>query len=337
MAAIKISKFIADIIKEKLKYKLNDNNNSNKYLTSNSFILSIYYKCGTFLCFIISMCIIYNIFTRDIIYCNDGHGVQDDKLRFALVNFCLSYPQLSNNDEQFVLFYKWVPYIMILLCILFYTPKIIIKYSSCDYTANCLMKLNDDNDDDDDDDDNNKKEILQEKNFLLLEKFIKTRWNKCKSLYFGCLFSHIYTLILNIFLFFLLDFLLQGRFSLYIPQTFPFKRDPLKFSDKMSQRFYPFVRRTIKSDLIQTGRDETLFCHLTLMEYYEKIFFMLWLYLMISSLCVFAYTIFLFSLCRNNYNSFFNYVIKRSLKFNMYLLAKKKDKEKKPCRKYLRH
>lgn len=314
---VAISEFIIKVIEEKVLDKINNvNNYKNKYLTSNSVLLNFYYKYGTSLCFIISICIIYNMFTKDIIFCSDGNGNFDSQIRFALINFCLSYPQLANTG-QFALFYKWVPWIMFLLSILMYTPRIAVVYSSCDYTANCLMKLNDDYDDD-----NDKKENL-------LEQFINTRKNKCKRLYLGCLFSHIYTLILNIFIFFLLDFLLQGRFLSYIPNTYPFERDALHFSDEISQRFYPFVDCTIKENFISLGRSEKLICHLTLMEYYEKIFFIIWLYLIVSSFFISVYIIVLFFLWFDNYKYFFNYlIIKKYLKFDVYLLARKKLKKK---------
>ena len=312
--AIKISKIAANAIKDKVIYQFKKTNNdkNNKYLTSNSAILTIYYKYGTLLCFFINICIVYNIFTRDVIYCKDGHGFEDEKLRYAMINFCLSYPQLNNDDDsEFVLFYKWIPWVMTLLCVLFYSPKFVINFSSCDYTAKCLRKLND----------NEEKEDSE----LLLDQLIKTRWNKSKRIYFGCLLCHFYTLILNVFIFFLLDFLLQGRFLLYIPKTFPFERDPLNFSDEMTQIFYPFIRCTIKTDLIQLGREEVLLCHLTLMEYYEKIFFILWIYLVIALLCISGYIIFLLLfLGRNNCNSFFQHIMKQGLNFNLYLLSKQK-------------
>ena len=135
------NKSILDLIRNKIINKLFNNNNT-EYLSNNTFILKLYYKSGTFLCSIIYVCIIYNLFMVEIILCSDGHGNHDKKLRFALINFCLSYPQLSNNSKQFALFYKWVPWIMILLCFLFYTPKILINNFSCQCFANYIAIIN---------------------------------------------------------------------------------------------------------------------------------------------------------------------------------------------------
>ena len=320
--AAKIASII-NILKSKIIDKIGNKYQYNNYLSSNSNILKIYYNLGTLLCFIITTCIFYNIFMSDQIICSDGFGAHDKKVKFMLMNYCLSYPELPSKSRQrkFALFYKWVPWITSLLCILFYSVKIMINNFSCNYTAKSLSKIVKNNDDyvnNNDDTDN------------YLQTYIDTQWNKCKSLYFRCLFCHIYAFVLNISLFFLLDFLLQGRFLYYIPDTFPFYRDPINFSDKISQFFYPFVKCTIKANLLQPDREEYLICHLTLMEYYEKIFFLLWIFLAVLLVLNFIYIMYLLFLWSKNYNKFLHYLLKKCLDSDLYsqaeiIIIKKKD------------
>ena len=161
----------------------------------------------------------------------------------------------------------------------------------------------------------------------LIENLINIRWNKCKYIYWNCIITHIYTLLLNIKLIFLLNFLLQGRFLSYLTNTYPFKRDIHHFSDNMSQIFFPFSECKVK---FLTPRTENITCHLTLMEYYEKIFFIVWLYLIILPIFTFLNLLYLSLGFRNNYNSFFVHLLKKHLNYNLFLTAEniiKKNKE----------
>ena len=340
MSSAKITSII-DLIRLKVLDKLKNKKDINRYQSSNSFILSLYFHFGTSLFFFISCCIFYNVFMTDIILCSDGFdkgAASDKKIPFVYVNYCLSYPKL--NDGSFALFYKWVPWIISMCCFILYTPKILINKFSCNFIACHLMKINNieneyyfydrdlyknkgnnnnnnNNNNNRDNSDNKNKKITN-----LLDELITLRWNKCKVLYYQCLFIHIYSLMLNIFLIFLLDFLLQGRFSFYAFNAFPFQRDAEYFSDKMSQTFYPFSDCIIPTKRIMFGREERLKCHLTLMEYYEKVFFIIWLYLFILPIVTFIYILYLFSLFKNNYNSFLKHLLKIHLNYNLVLMSK---------------
>ena len=325
---------ILELIKSKIVDKLTSKKCINSYLSSNSFILSIYYNFGMYMFFFISCSIFYNVFTTDTILCTDGMArgaasIENKKLPFLFENYCLSYPKLNNTDE-FALFYKWVPWICTLSCVLLYTPKILINNSSCKFIALHLMKINNLNDEryyEFDEKKSNKKngnnQVLNNNNNnnydnqikFYIKELIEYRWNKCKDLYWKSLFVHIYSFCLNIFLILILDFLLQGRFLFYVLKTIPFKRNITNFSDEMSQTFYPFSTCTIQHVLL--GRTEHIVCHLTMMEYYEKIFFIIWLYLYILPIFTFMYILYLASLFRRNYNCFFEFILKNSLNFNL--------------------
>ena len=354
--ATKISS-IVDVIKSKIINKLSNKYNCSNYLSSNSTILRLYFHFGTLFCFLISSCVFYNVFMTSQILCHDGYGNIKDtngKINILYENYCLSYPLLSNDRKKFALFYKWIPWIMLLLSVLLYTPKIVINNSSCNFIASSLTKINDNSNnntkksknnknknnkqcdedyfyddfafDTDNNDNSNNDNNNNNNNYQInydIKELIYTRWNKCKNIYWGCMISHIYALILNIGLIFLLDFLLQGRFLLYVPKTFPFNRDAIDFTDPMSQTFYPFAECNIKDGTLIIGRSERAYCHLTFMEYYEKIFFIIWLYLFIMPFLLFFHIIYLLFLWRNNYNAFFEYLLRKNLSFNLYYKAKK--------------
>ena len=356
---------ILDLINKKIIDKISNKHNINNYLSSDSIILKCYYNFLTILCFFISCSIFYNIFTTDIIRCSNSRTGEEGAENDFLENYCLSYPQLSYNKESlgFALFYKWVPWILILLCNLLYTPKILINHLSCKFIALNLIKITDEvdkmyfninnknknsndninnikrnyddddngygnddgcNDDDDDDgyDDDDDKFLLQAKNYI--NYLIDKRWNKCKYLYLNYLICHIYAFILNILIFFVLDFILQGRFLFYIPNTFPFYRDIDTFSDSMSKIYYPFITCTIPANRIVYGRQDVLKCHLTLMEYYEKIFFIIWIILSVLLFVSFIHVIYIILFLRmNNYNNFLKYLLKKHLNYDLYLYSEK--------------
>ena len=322
---------IIDLIRLKILDKLTNRKNTSRYLSSNSFILSLYFHFGTSFFFFISCCIFYNVFMTDIILCSDGFNkgaVFEKKLPLLYINYCLSYPKLE--DDSFALFYKWVPWIISTCCFILYTPKILINKFSCNFIAFHLMKINaieidyyfHENDKKKKKNNNNNNRDHMKRITSLLEELINLRWNKCKVIYYQCFFIHVYTLMLNIFLIFLLNFLLQGRFLFYVFNAFPFQRDPEQFSDKMSQTFYPFSKCKMEKNIIMFGMEEHLRCHLTLMEYYEKIFFIIWLYLFILPIFTFMYILYLFSLFKNNYNSFLEHFLKKHLNYNLFVMCK---------------
>lgn len=350
-----VSSSVVDLIRHKIMDKIVNKKNISNYLSSNSYILSIYFNFGTSLFFFISCCIFYNVFTTEIILCNNSHqegAAGKSKLPFLYVNYCLSYPKLSNGQDKFALFYKWVPWITSACCFIIYTPKILINKLSCNYIALHLMKINylsnnyysndeekrkknnkrNNSDDDDDVDrtfDCDYDKYCNKSIKNLITELINLRWNRCSDIYWKCLFTHTYALAVNFFLILLLDFLLQGRFLFYVQKTFPFQRNITHFSDTMSQTFYPFSECNINQNTIIQGRSEYIVCHLTLMEYYEKIFFIIWLYLFILPIFTFVYILHIFLLFRNNYNSFLEHLLKRHLSYNLFFVCKKLMNQKK--------
>ena len=118
-------KNITDFVKIKIIDKLN--NKTNKYYSCDTLVLRLHYKYGSSFSFVIYSCIVYNTFMETDIYCTNGFGNEDGKVRPAYVNYCLSYPKAIQTNE-YILFYKWVPWIILTLCILLYVPKLWINY-----------------------------------------------------------------------------------------------------------------------------------------------------------------------------------------------------------------
>ena len=339
---------VFDIIKIKLLNTLTQKKPIHKYLSSDSFFLSLYFNFGSFFFFLTSCCIFYNVFMTDTIFCNDGFDLgsaKGQKIFPIYINYCLSYPMLLNKKKSFALFYKWVPWITTVVSFLLYTPKIVMRKMSCNFIALNFMRINDPNPEEAEGAEKNdissialsdfndvRREKRENKHHripkenLWLGKLIRVRWNRCNDVYWKCLFSHAYALILNVGLIYLLDFFLQGQFVGYVPQAFPFRRNMTTFLDETTQIFYPFCECTLT--IVITGRVEKIRCHLTLMEYYEKIFIFVWFYLIILLILTWLYTLYLCSLFRDNYNAFLEHLLKKHLNFHLLLLSKNIIKKK---------
>lgn len=68
--------------------------------------------------------------------------------------------------------------------------------------------------------------------------------------------------------------------------AYPYQRDPQNFTDYLSSTFPPFVLcRLEKRILVNNERVEDIACHLLLMELYEKIFMVLWVWLAVVTAC----------------------------------------------------
>ena len=321
-----------DLLKTKIISKLSNHHKFNSCLNCDSFILQLYHKTGVIISFLIYTSIIFNLFFDTPIVCINSYDASK-KPEGYVVNYCLSYPKIL---DKYALFYKWVPWTMLILCFLFFSPKILINNLSCRYTSIHLLqasKLNNNHfkhntnnskKKDENDDDDKKAFRYKPEDF---EKFVSTKWDKCKRMYFNCLFCHCYSLFLNVIIFITLDFCLQQRFLFYVPKVWPMTRNVENFSDFMSREFYPFSVCLLPPKRLTNERTETLYCHLTLMEYYEKIFVFIWFYLVLLFIINIAYIIYLGFLVRNNYNSFLIHIIKKSVDYNIYLRIKRNGKK----------
>ena len=70
---------------------------------------------------------------------------------------------------------------------------------------------------------------------------------------------------------------MHDLFLFLVPNTVPFSRDPANFTDSLYQIFPPFAHCEISPSKLLINQNTHRFgCHLHFMEYYEKIFIILW-------------------------------------------------------------
>ena len=288
--------------------------------SNNSSIIKFHYTYTVYFFLVIYLLHLHKYFYEKNIHCYTQHN-SEKSARADYLNFCLSYSYIENinnntgsYERTYLLFYRWLPWSMLFMSAYFYLPKYFIKYSSCENTNNILSfidSLNSENIDNantskkrhkkelsnneyfNDQGENNVKIHVSEKiaNYLALQRKVKT------NIYLNFLMSHVFCMCLGLFSFWLLDFFTQGRFLFYLPLAFPFSRNIFTRSDFMSRTFPPFVKCQIEYDrTFISGRTENLLCHLTLMEYYEKIFCIIWIWLFLTTFITIIYVLFIISL-----------------------------------------
>ena len=248
------------------------------FLTSNSIIIEYFYRHTVYLLFIIYSLSIYNGFNEKIINCINSHNSQIEPSA-DIYYFCLTYPFVISNENKkiYILFYKWVPWILLICGFMFCIPKSMVKFTSCTHTSKFLSNITTHN--------------IAGKDIC---SFLNTNWDTFKCIYISSLFCHIFTLVVNMSIFFMLDFCLQGRFFYYIPETYPFNRTP--FSDNISTIFFPpFVFCNVTNHDLYFERIDIHKCYLFLMDYYEKIFIGLWLWIVFLTIITILYILFLLS------------------------------------------
>ena len=253
---------------------------------SDGFILKLHYQYTFWLmlgCFSITW---YSWFQPQMIHCV-SHFNADISMKFEYVNICLSYPYVidETGKKRFLMFYRWTHLILLVVAMLYYIPHRISKYIE----------------------DNKRKQMAEDlaivyPQFNESEKNIVTR--VCKyfalsrklndSFFYRHLMAVFSCLIVDILGWMIIDFLLQSRFGLLGVFSFPFNRDVEFFSDFLSRTFPPFAKCTItKNHKIIAQRTEAYGCHLLYMELYEKIFVLIWAWLVIVIFATVCYLIYL--------------------------------------------
>lgn len=225
-------------------------------------ITNLLYKWIFSFLFIAYLSTWYSWYYGSTIICKGSFG-DDTVIPEDYLNLCLSYPYVINNDKRrYILFYRWLPACLLILSSLYYTPRLLAKYL-CSNINEILSHKKDDGGDIVDSILNN----LGSNNYILYGKY---------------LMINIYCLVIEITSVIFLNFVLQDNFLWLGYMSYPFTRDPVQFTDYLSQTFPPFVDCTLDTyHKILLSRGETYGCQLTFMELYEKIFLILWAVLFI--------------------------------------------------------
>lgn len=256
-------------------------------LACDGMILKLHYQWTVFLFLAGFSTVWYSWYYKDTITCRSlyNSNLLIKQQHNVYVEICLSYPYIeetttTTTKRRYILFYKWTHWIFLVMAGIYYIPHKISK--------NC---------------ENPKVKKLIEDLFLnykkeeeLLEKvkqYFDYSLNTHNSLYYNFLLCNIVALNINIVSFFFLDFILQGCFMYYGWEAYPYRRDPVHFMDYMSKTFPPFVKCQLTPvNKLTSKRIENIACHLTMMELYEKLFLVIWVWLIILLLITIIYIIF---------------------------------------------
>ena len=227
----------------------------------------------------------YSWYQRDVITCV-SHFNADTQVRLDYINICLSYPYIDLGDsKRFLLFYRWIHWTLLFLAFCFYIPR---KFSKRSENPR-LKKLIEDLATHSSRYDQTERELLER-----AARYIAFNLNTHNGIYFKFVACNFMALCVDIFCFHFLDFVFQGHFIHYGWMAYPYYRDPQNFTDHMSNTFPPFATCKITPKyMLAAKRSETLGCHLTVMELYEKVFLGVWFWLIILTTITCAYLIFL--------------------------------------------
>ena len=211
----------------------------------------------------------------------------EQQVRMDYINICHSYSYipLENGDRSYVLFYRWIPLTMLVIACVFYIPRKISKYSDNPR----LRKLVEDMAVNNFRYDGVEKELVNRAS-LYLTCNLRTH----NGIYFKYIFCNILCLFIDVVVFYSLDVLFNGHFFQYGYSVIPFNRNVEEFTDYMSKAFPPFVECEIgpKNEVVNK-RTERFGCHLQMMELYEKLFFVIWFWLIILIILTVLYISFL--------------------------------------------
>ena len=209
----------------------------------------------------------YSWYYQHVIECRSHYNAQE-ATNGTYLNLCLSYPYVvdkATSERRYLLFYRWIPWIFLLLAGAFYLPRNLVKFldSASDRQTARYMEEDDEQ---------------QLVDYLLSDAARDVR--VCAKMFV----THATCLLLDVGFLIFVDFcLLDGRFLYYGYEAYPFRKDPRDFTDVMSSTFPPFVLCQITAEThgLMGQRNETYACHLPLMELYEKIFLGLWMWIII--------------------------------------------------------
>ncbi|XP_018007541.1 innexin inx2 [Hyalella azteca] len=249
-------------------------------------ILRMHYQWTLWLLLTGFACVYYNWFTRDIIVCV-SHYNADVQVRLDYLNICTSYPYILDEAGKVVtlLFYRYVHWVLLLLGALYYIPRRLSKDHENVKLKRLFEYLNANG---------HQYEGAEKQLVDATAKYMVVNMKTHDSLFMKYWIWNVVSLGIDVFTFYFLDWLLLGKFSALGYASYPYYRDGEYQLDYISKTFPPFVECTIgMSHELSNKRVEKYGCHLTAMEIYEKVFFVLWFWLIILMVLTSVYTVFL--------------------------------------------
>ncbi|CAL4166532.1 unnamed protein product, partial [Meganyctiphanes norvegica] len=249
-------------------------------------ILKLHYRWTFIIMFCGFLTVTQQWFHEKIMICRhlSDVKVKHDALDPDHMNICLSYPYVEEHGRRrYILYYRWIPWAFLLLTAVYYIPRLVSKKytNTLSRELNVVLinaKL----------DGFNTQEVLW-KAVAYMEENRGTH----NGIYWKYLILNCLALVVDAFTMFFWDILLQGRFIQY-GMTDLYYRNPEDFSDEISRTFPPFVKCSMEKVHMLTSQDEKAYgCHLTIMELYEKVFLILWFWLVLLIIITTIYIIYL--------------------------------------------
>lgn len=266
-----------DVVRNIQSFVFNAFNNSRPKICtapSDSRVLRMHYQWTAWLMLTGFASAFYAWFYKDIITCV-SHFNAEVQVRLDYLNICLSYPFVIEEDgtKQHLLFYRWIHWVFLLLAIAFFIPRKLSKKGENPKVKKLFEDLAGMN---------NRLDANESQIVANSSRFIVVHNRSNNGLYYRYVAWHFVALLIDILAFVFLDMLLLNRFALLVPKSFPFKRDGEFFKDYISKTFPPFVKCDVGPwQQLVNERTERFGCHLLAMELYEKLFIVVWLWLII--------------------------------------------------------
>lgn len=213
------------------------------------------------------------------------------------MEICSSYPYIEDgvgkSGRKYLLFYKWVHWIFLIMAGIYYIPYKLAKNCGNSKVDKIIQDLS-----------QHHNNYSQNELMGKVKSYVDISFNTHNNLYYGFLICNIAALIIDIAGFFFLDFMLQGRFTNYGWEAYPYRRDPVRFKDYISMTFPPFVKcQLTPTNKLIASRTENIACHLTMMELYDKLFLIIWIWIILLFIITVTYIlIFLFLSLISNFS-----------------------------------
>ena len=250
-----------------------------------SLILMLHYKWAFALFLFGFSSVTYNWYFHSTITCTSTFNA-DVQISANHLNICSSYPYVQHeNHREYLLYYRWIPLTLLTIAAILYIPRKFSKYSENPKVRQLMEEMaalqNRY--------DQGEREVINRATIYIAYN-IRTH-NGIFFKYIGCVVT---CLLIDILVFYGLDVFLLGKFAMYGVHALPFNRDPIGFTDYISRVFPPFVDCEIAPvHQLLNKRTERFGCHLPLQEFYEKTFFITWVWLVFLIVITSLYLIYL--------------------------------------------
>lgn len=197
-------------------------------------------------------------------------------------HMCLTYSYTQSSlqtTRYYVLHYKWIHWMFLLLALIYkISGFIMIHLYSPNYLLSTLKNLS-----------YGRYYNLNSRSLSRSIWYWQRNYGRHGDLHRNKCVVHIVSLLTNAFAFLLINQLLQGNYYVTLIRHWPFTRD---FTDALSSLFPAFTECEISPKMqLWWGRTERVGCHLPLMEVYEKVFLVLWVWQGILAVATLLYLI----------------------------------------------